>query len=394
MSSIKTVDFLLLEATAHLSLTNSEIPTKDKRILQSLSKQLSQGNFLTENQANLLIKIFKENLNFVKLVDNDADTIIKNEQWSQNFRIIERVRKIFLRSDPENKISIQFTYDKRLKNKLSDLSKKIDGSITTVGSKEYQILFTEKNIFSVVNEFAKDSFSIDDKILKFYHEIREIVKNIKNYYNVFSLQDEKFKKIVEDRVGNINTLNLLKLHDNKIRYGYQISEKITENSLIASIAQRERTKIFVSNQKRSFDEIASCLKNLDRFPVMIIFDGHDARADKKSLEIIENSICTGILQDSVGIYFRYDKENDDGGFNHAIAMLKYNKQLDSTTQVVGISNNKIPKFMIKSGWKPRSIISFTNNFRNNKSAVYFSDVDLVIFYGAKQPIHGTVDAVM
>lgn len=394
MSVVKTVDYLLLEVSSHISQVKSEIAVIDQRILQSLAKQLGQGNFLTENQANLLVKLLKENLNLVKEVDIDAENVISKACWSQNFRVIEKIRRIFLRDNNENRISIQFTYDKRLKNKLSDLSKKIDGSLTIVGSKEYEILYTEKNIFALINEFVKDGFVIDEKITKFYQEISEILKTGKDHYNVFSLKDEKFKKIVETQVGEINSLNLLKLHDNKFRYGYQISEKITEISLISAIAQRKRPKLFISSAKTNFEELISCLKILDRFPLMIIFDGRDAKTDKHSLEMLENTINTGLVNNKVGIYFRYDKENNGLAFNHAIAQLEYNKWLDSTTSIVGISNNKIPKFMIKNGWKPKSIISLTNNFRNNKSSVYFSDVDLVIFYGLKQPIHGSVDAVM
>ena len=394
MITIKTVDYLLLEINSHLNFPKNEISVKDKRILLSLSKQVSQGNFLTENQANLLLKIFKENINFITSLDPDAENIIKSERWSREFRVIEKIRKIFLRHDDETKIAIQFTYDKRLKTKLADLSKKINGAITTVGSKEYHIAFTEKNIFAVVAEFFKDQFDIDEKILIFYQEIKEIAKTNKDYYNVFSLKDEKFKKLVEANVGSITLDNLLKLHDRKIRYGYNVHEKIHEISLINAIAQRKKSKIFINSQTTSFDDIIGCLQKLDRLPLLVIFDGHDAKSDRKSLEIIENSVNSGFVDNSIGIYFRYDKEADGDMFNKAISSLKYNRQLDPTTSIAGISNNKIPKFMIKSGWKPQTIISFTNNFRNNKSSTYFSDVDLIIFYGLKQPIHGNVDAFM
>lgn len=394
MIELKTVDRLLIEVNPHLQIPKIEISVKDKRILMSLAKQLIQGSFLTENQANLLLKIFKENLDFVKSVNPLAESVIENAAWSGEFRVIEKIRKILLDKSDDTKIYIQFTYDKRLKNKLTTLSKKIDGSLTAIGPKEYHIPFTEKNIFLVVTEFIKDNFDVEQKIMDFYHEIKEILKTGKDSFNVFSLKDEKLKNIVQSNVGEISMDNLLALHDKKIRYNYQVSEKIPEKSLVTAIAQRDQTKIYINNSQVSVVEVMEALKKLNRFPVLLIFDGRDPKIDKKLLENLENLVATQTIDNKIGIYFRYDKETDSTGFNATIAASNFNHQLDNTINVAGISNNKIPKFMIKSRWKPESIISFTNSFRNNKSSYYFSDVDLIIFYGPKQPIHGNVNGIM
>ncbi len=122
-----------------------------------------------------------------------------------------------------------------------------------------------------------------------------------------------------------------------------------------------------------------------------MFEGHSSKTDKKSLDLLKNSVEELGIENSVGIYFRYDKVNDTDSFNTAIAESKFNKNLEDTTFVAGISNNKLPKFMVNLGWKPMSIISLTSTFKNNKSSVYFSDVDLTIFYTDKQPLGAGID---
>ena len=56
--------------------------------------------------------------------------------------------------------------------------------------------------------------------------------------------------------------------------------------------------------------------------------------------------------------------------------------------VAGISNNKIPKFFIKTKWYPETVISFTNSFKNNKAVVYCDKVDLIIYYCDNCPMNG------
>jgi hypothetical protein len=127
---------------------------------------------------------------------------------------------------------------------------------------------------------------------------------------------------------------------------------------------------------------------------MLVFEGHNSVKDKKYLKLVENAVKELGIGNDIGIYFRYNKENDKEEFNQTISSLGYNKELTGTTAIAGISNNKIPKFMIKSGWKPQTVISFTTSFKSNKSYVYCSDVDLVIYYNSVKPLDGEVNEIV
>lgn len=389
-----TIDQLLNSVCTNIKLIQSTLPPKDRRIMLSLSRQLSQGNFLTENQAKLLVKIFHENKSVIQTVEPDVVEILNNNGWTTSFRVIQRNREISIVDSNPSLIKVEFTYDKRLKEKLHELNATLFGGITPIPNSGYGIQLTEDNILLLVDKFKDDDFVIDQKITNFYHEIAEIHENTKNPFTVFDLENKNLKTRIEEDVGEITQDNLLLLHDRKFRYQYTVTEKITEKSLKTDIAQRDGTKVFIDSGNHSLTEVMMALKDLKRFPALVVFEGHLPSENKKYLDFLAKSLEDVGITDEVGIYFRFDKTEDVNGFNSTVAQLQYNKPLSSTTVVAGIANNKIPKFMIKTGWKPNTVITFTNGFKNNKSYVYCSDVDLVIYWSDKQPMHGGIHAIV
>ncbi len=389
---MSTVDSLLPLIAANIKTVQQAIPNKDKRILLSLEKQLTFGVFLTENQGNLLIKIIKENIAPMTSIIPDVQNVIEEKMWSKSFREIKKIKKIYIPAESADSFVVEFSYNTKFREKISALNILLKGNIVTSGSK-YIINLTEENLTLVVDAFKNDNFEIDEKITNFFQEIQEIQKNTKDPFDIFDLKNEKTKNAVKSSLGEDYLTNLQLLQDRKIRYQYKNTQKIQENSLENKIANRESRKIFVGADI-GFTELMSSLKNLKRFPVMLIFDGHQSLKDKKNLKFVENAVKELNLGDDIGIYFRYNKESDSEKFNQEINALSYNKDLTGTTTVVGISNNKIPKFMIKSQWKPQTVISFTSSFKSNKSYVYCSDVDLIVYYGVTQPLDKEVHAIV
>lgn len=389
-----TIDKVLTQTCQHLKSLNGKILPRDKRILTSLGNQIDQGNFLTENQGKLLTKLLNENIEVLSTVVEDIDYALTANRWSQPFRVIHRVRKIYISPEHPDTIIIEFTFDKRLKAKLVSLNGKINGSLSSTGPRNYCVSLTEKNIAVLVNEFVKDDFEIDQKILNFYQEITKISKIGNSSYSVFQLENEKLKKQLEKDVGSITPENVLLLQDRKFRYQYKITEKITEKSLKSSIANRTSTKVFVNTKTFSFTELLTALCELKRLPVLIIFDGHDSIVSKKCLDLVAEAAKENSINDQVGIYFRFGSNADSAHFNTTISELEFNKPLSNITKIAGISNSKLPKFMINSDWQAGSVISFTNNFKNNKSYVYCSNVDLIVYYNDKTPLNGDINDIM
>jgi hypothetical protein len=388
------LDTVLKKVATEVKANNLQFPHKDKRILLSISNQIDQGQFLTENQAKLTLKIFKENIPEIKKIESTIESIIETNSWSKIFRLIQKVRKIYLSTEGENTVCIEFTYDKRLKEKLISLSHQVQGQISAIGARVYGVSYTEKNIHTLVGHFLREDFEIDDKILNFYYEIDKLLTSKNNNFDIFKTENENFKKIIESKVGPISSANAIKLNDQKIRYQYQIFEEIAATTLTEKIAVRKNTKIFIDESKVLLEDVLQSLKELDRLPILCILEGHTPKVNKKTLDFLHNALKFHNLTDNVGIYFRFDKTEDNVNFNSSVADYQFNKDLNDQTIVAGIANNKLPKFFLKSPWKPKTVISFTNNFKNNKSAVYCTDVDLVIYYTDKVLLTGDVDVIV
>jgi len=389
-----TVDTLLIELFRQgIETLSSQIANRDKKVLISLARQITSGQFLTENQSKLLIKILKENQQHIFDPTSTTRTIIDNPTWTQPFRVIEQVRKIFLAKDHDGRIIVEFTHNKRLRQQITDIWKVIEGQVLSLNAKQYSIPLTEKNIYQVVSSFVPHGFTIDPVVMKFYEEISEIFLTNLNQFEVFNLSNEKLITAVHADVGQISDDNLIMLNDRRLKFQYTIFPKHPEISLKNSLANRPVPRVWIDSSTTSLDDLVPALHELNRLPILFVFNGHESKECLQNLKKLEKSLKNSGL-DNIGIYFRFDSSSDSNReFNSLISQLNYNSKLNQQTQVAGIANNKLPKFMLKNGWYPASVVSFSNNFKSNKTSVYCDAVDLIVYYNDKCPLGG-VDAIV
>lgn len=384
------IDELLPIISQNIKQLQESIPKKDKRILVSFSKQLDAGNFFTENQANLFVKLVKENSEIMKhIIPVDINSVLQTNAWTKKFRILKQIRKISMSTINPANFTVEFSFNTRLADKMTQLSTKLVGPATKIKGLQYDILLAEKNILLVLDAFLKDKFEIDQSIIDFYTEIKDCEENTASPFNVYNLQDQRLKSVIEADIGEIGKASLLMLHDRKCRYQYDVPEMASEDSLTAKIAQRTSRKIFVNSGIIGVTELMASLKELNRLPLLVILDGRNPEKDVAYVKQLEAAV-TELGISNIGVYFRYVSDSDTAYFNPLIAKLGYNCPLTAGTDIAGISTTKLPKFIIKDQWKPQTVIVFTNSFRGNKSYVYCSDIDLVIYYNTTQPLDGEI----
>lgn len=362
---------------SNLDLIVSNIPVRDKRILTSLVKQLKSNIFLTENQANLILKIFKEN-----------SIEVEDEEWSKPFRKISHIRKMFIDND-KKLIVVEFTFNKRLKAVVSELAKKAEGQVTS-NLKNYTFDLTEKNVHLLLRELKNDRFDIDPVLQEYFEEISAIISENSNPFRYPSLP-ESIITALQSEISD--TSNTLLVTDRRLKYQYTMDTLIKAESLAERLATRLSPKVFVSNSTISLSELMLALNELNRFPLMFVFDPHNSTETLANLETIAT---IKDIADSMGVYFRFENVSDDNTnnkFNQYIKNNKLNAVLDSSTRIVGIANNHLPKFMINNDWYPRTVISFVNNFKANKTSVFCNEVDMIIYYNKSAPI-GIIDEIV
>ena len=247
---------------------------------------------------------------------------------------------------------------------------------------------TEQNIVTLVDELEPLEFVIDGKLQDYYKIIKSwSEEDIKNQFLLTTITHPNFQKQITADLGTETAIDDHVINDRSMRYQYfhKKSEKIPEN-LVETIANRTVPKVWINKKETSIDEILKSLVHLKRFPILVVFDSYNIKNSLTDLKDLTESLENIGIYNNVGIYFRLS--NDAGGkeFNQYIADKQLNCNLDNETKVVGVQSGKIPKFLLKTDWKPMSVISIGSPLRHSKTAAYTNGCDLIISYTDTQPI--------
>jgi hypothetical protein len=385
-----TVDDLLLKILNFSTPTIEEqIAARDARVLRSLASSITASFFITENQSRLLMKILKENRKKLVEFSEEIDLALKDPSWSKSFRQIEQVRKVSVdyKQFEEGRLNIEFTFNSQIRKILTD-SKKIEGLVQVHPGKAYTAEYTEKNIVALFELLETHQFVFDEPLYRHYDTIKSWSENeVKKPFFLGNFTHTAFQRLTSED-GNLQhetNESIIVDRSNRFQYLVEKTEKKSEK-LTDFMAYREKSRIWVSSNIHSLDNVFKSLINLRRFPLLVIFPNHDEKRALQNLENLSISLENSGISDDVGIYFRMDNTEEGKKFNQLISSKVYNHKLTKDTKVVAIQSGKIPKFLIKSPWQPMSILSLDNNLRHNKAGVYSECCDLVITYSDTQPL--------
>jgi len=367
------------------------IPPKDYRILKSISKLLDTDEYITQSQANLVIKILKTNMECLNFVDSSLLGVLDNLTWKKDFKIPNIIRQVNITQAPNKEflIDVSFTYDRDIVKILKDLEKiaQIDKKYNE--GKHVFFALEEKNLITIYKALKPLNFEFSEDFL-------ELVEKIKNIDVELTQLKFNFKNINQEKIKEDILQNDLLILDRKIRYQYEFSpnfDKNIEETLAYKIANRKKVTVYLDPEQVTLIDILKSLAVLKRDKILFIFDEYKPTNCTQQLKIIKNSLDQ-LNENNVGIYFRFDNKNDGKEFNKIISENSYNKKLNIDTKIVGTANGKIPKFMVNNEWYPDTVITFTNSFRNNRSVLYCNSCDLVVYYTTITPISVKTDVIM
>jgi hypothetical protein len=390
-----TVDQILLDIVNTTNPTIEEYLSKrDAKVLRSLASIVTNASFITENQSRLLLKIIRDNQEKIPVLSSKMKESLISPLWSKMFREVEIIKKFFISThvDSDPSLTIEFTFSSPIRKALQELSKKVSNLTQLANGKIYNADLTEKNIVALVEALAPFNFTIDEKIQNHYNTIKSWDNNeVQKQFLITNIVYPNFQKHITADLGIDTAIDESIIIDRSMRYQYfyEQAEKNSEN-LIDLVASRKDTKIWIDKNKYKFSQVIETLIRLKRFPVLIVFDSHTPKKSLEELVMLSENLKDFGIYENVGIYFRLDNTDNGKDFNRYIADNSYNCQLDSTTKVVGVQSGKIPKFLLKTDWKPMSVISLGNQLRHNKTAVYANNCDLIINYSESEPIMETL----
>lgn len=379
---------------------SSSIPEKDKKTIRGISKMMNHSEYITESQGNLLVKILKDHLEHLNFVGTELIPSLKSPIFKKSFKANEKFRKISINHKDYTLpvIEIEFSFNKDIKTTVTHLLKNVEGDLLPASNKKYSILLTENNLVQAVDSLSKFKFEKSDEVKDLYSKIKSIdIEKILKKFEIFGDDEFEIKKYLAEDIGEENLSNSLLVNDRKLRYQYTIQEKIDqrlENQLVGKIATRNNTKVFINQNQYSLKEIFQSLEILKRDPILLVFDEYNEKNCIEHLKILKETLESINFDKNVGVYFRFDNNSEGITFNKLVSEYEFNQQLDDKNGISVLSNGKIPKFFLKSSWRPKTVISFTSNFRNNKTSIYCNDCDLVIYYSQNFPISTNIDAIL
>ena len=394
-----TIDNILLKIEEHsIDKLNSSVPVKDRRILKNLVRMIQMPSFITESQGRLLIKILQENMEALDFIGSELIPSLKNPSWTKSFKTVDVIRQLSIskNSSGNSFIDIDCSFNKEIKKSLVALIRNIEGAtFTIISGKRTSILLTEKNLYNTVKELDKHDFDKSEQVIKLYNEISSLdVLGTKDSFSIHKTSNIKLKNRLIKNIGSIDSTNMLLLEDRKIEFQYNVTGNLDDSTLANKIAKRTNNKIFINSSEYTLLDVAQAVRQLRKMPALFIFDEYDASASVKNLKLVKTIVDAVDPTINVGVYFRFNNAGDGEQFNKLISEYGFNKQLDNNNRVSVIANGKIPKFFLKSDWYPKTVLSFSNQFRNNKTSVYCNSCDLIVYYTSSKPMIGTVDVIV
>lgn len=384
-----TDTFFLTLADATDKFQKCKVPARDKKILLSFLKIFQKNLFLTKNQANLLVKILKENKKEFETFSMFNDDLIESPKWSRPFRMFETVKKIYTKKHNLYDFFVEFSYNPKIKQLITDTLLKSKYNKMSSESNIISITFTEENLYNIIKTLTPYNFEIEENLLNFYNDIEQIKKNKSLALDGLGLENFYKKALIED-IGLEDIDNELLLLDRQLRYGFTKSPLKNPEILPELIASRTSHKVWIDRNLVELSGLIDSLKILKRSPLLIILDSHDTADNFQNLTKL-NEILT-LFNMSIDVYFRLNSSTGHD-FNLYISENKLNKTLDKNSDCAILCNSKLPKFFLNSEWYPKSVISFSSNF-NLKISSWCDAVDLIIYYTDKQPIINDTHAIL
>tara|TARA_B100001057_G_C22870673_1_gene958664 strand:- start:4757 stop:5968 length:1212 start_codon:yes stop_codon:yes gene_type:complete len=382
------------------NVDRNQIKSSDINLIQSLGRQVLRGIPLTDRQYDLAVVKCNDYYDLLFKFGMDK-TVFENLRLP--LREIDRskwVRKVEHKG--ENCLGVRFTFNKKLIELLEKTRTKEKAYDREL--KIHYFPYNEQSIFTVMQLLEGKHFEVEESIQNVYKELLLMKNNKKDHVpGIYGLKLRNFSSkaidvMIED-IGEPTKKNLPIFADRKNIYGvgHIDEDDLNEsgqglNVLTNKIIRRTNTQIFVNKSTYNYNMLAETLLELFRYPILVVCN------DKFKLNDIHPFYETfkGVFQeDSFSVLFREENDTAEGQeINNYIKDKKLNSPLDTTSKLVYIKGDKIPKPLLVNEWRPRAVVLSGSKMSNGKLRTYLNDCDLIIHYDTDiSPFHRDVEKI-
>lgn len=360
------------------------IEKPDVTILTSIARQLRKGTALTDRQYELVkTKLLEYRKQFEKQ-DIDIDNYINELRLP--LRQIDRSHWLRKLNDV---LQIRFPFSKKIIDRIEEI-RRIDPKVHTYKEHTHTFPYTENYLYQLVTIAKRfgEKFEIENELLETYDMLTLMQENREEYvpgvynYQVKNLP-EKGLQYLEKDCGDIRE-NISLYYDRRFLYGLHIFdeqeiEKDLRNytTLTSKIIQRELPNIFIAEKKYNLNNVVDTILELKRYPIIVILGNSSIHMLEEFYEASKGVIPA----EDHSVLFRLDNmDQASKDFNKYIQAKKLNNSVAKNTKIVYIKDNKVPKPLVVSDFKPAMCITFANLGPSAKSKSYVENLDLLLHY--------------
>ena len=371
-------------------ISKIKILPNDRKLINSFSKQISNGIGFTDRQLLLAQKKVNDYKEYFQ--DLDIDNIVNVVDLP--IRTIDRSRWIRIISDDnDNKIGIRFVYSNKLINSLNSIKKEISSDYDPENKIHY-FPYTEKNLYKIVKEFKDKNFELDDVVVEIFNKLDSFKKedHIPGIYNLQlkNLSDKAINELNKE-LGNLDIDSLYLYKERHIKYGLhyfdddQVNASLSsKNNFIRKLCYRSNINVVVNPDHVNVGELFLNLEDLKRLPILIVLDQQNCY---DALTKFQKHLTNLVRLEDISVMFRLDNSGEGLFFNNYIKDNGLNNKLDKNTKVVYTLYTKISKPILNSDWNPKTVL-FTKTYTVNnirKATECYKNIDLMIHYDNETP---------
>lgn len=356
MLKSRYVEDLFLEFKDLCDRKNIALNHQDDLAASSFYNVLSNGNQLTKNQANFIIKILQKYKLYAKMAGLDFEDALDNPQWKTDFRVLDLTKKIFVEKDENSEmwicVKFPFALKEVFEKEISPVTKDYSSSIWDQDRKIRRLKFYNFNLIEIFEFATKHNFEVDDTFMIALGEVEEIWQNeeeiapycVKHFgatVDLCNASDEVIQWWEEHRTS-VQAYDLLTAK----AMGFPLKE--TPENLVEKIASSAGTQFWLKN----LDQFFEIQKSVNGVVAVILNKGETSQSWVKEFctEAEKHQIDTGEIR----VCFRLDKQ-EDRGFNQWVKDSGYGGKVEGGK--IFIFQNKPPKWLFSDNIDVKIIVT-------------------------------------
>ena len=366
-------------------------------IMFSIAKQVFRGTALTDKQYILAKKLLLEyyqdqfeahGIDLKEAVEKLRSPLrkIDSSHW------IKRINKKDKYGSEHDTIAIRFPFNKKVIKYIEELKNSSDKEYSYEKHTHY-FRYAEKYIWMLVNIAGKfeNKFDIDQEILDVYKVLQGFQQSPHEYipgiYNFdFKHLPNKAVDLFLTEVGQPNYQNLYMYYDRKDAYGINHFDEVALSksrkdlsTLTNKVLERTGNLICVNSKTWQVSQVLEMIDELKRYPLLVLLEPNKAYEE---LSMMNSLLTNYVPRNEMSVMFRMDtkKGNNAIQFNRYVTTWGLNNSVDKNTRIVYISNNKVPKPLLKKGFRPKGIFQIGSRKTAHNINDYVHGHDFIIQY--------------